>query len=101
MAPLAVGSVLKSTIDLISLFKTNVDIKGAAVTFEEVSLVAQVAKHLQNSPPSANAHQSNRVANSAANGEADPISVIYSKLFVPGTLTPDPHESPGKDSHTR
>jgi hypothetical protein len=97
MAPLALGSVLKSTIDLISLFKTNVDIKGAAVTFEEASLVAQVAKHLQNSPPVANARQSNRVANSEANGEAGeaaPISVIYSKLFVPGTLTPDPPESP-------
>jgi hypothetical protein len=33
LAPVVVGSVVKSAIDLVSLFRTDVDIKGAAVTF--------------------------------------------------------------------
>ncbi|MFY9619561.1 MAG: hypothetical protein WAM70_01015 [Pyrinomonadaceae bacterium] len=91
MAPLAIGAVLKSSIDLISLFRTNVDIQGASVTLEETSLVAEVAKQLQNAARNAKPPQP-----SAANttSGASGLSVIYSKLFVPGTLTPNPDDSP-------
>jgi hypothetical protein len=46
MAPQAAASVLGSVADLIAMFNTNVDIKGASFTFEEVSLVSQLIPEL-------------------------------------------------------
>lgn len=67
LAPVVAGAAVKSVIDLISLLKTNVDIKGATVTFDDASLVAQVAKALKSQTGS--------------------IEVVYSTLYLPGILS--------------
>jgi hypothetical protein len=46
-APVVAGAAVKSVIDLLALFRTDIDIKGASVTFDDASLVAVVAKHLR------------------------------------------------------
>jgi hypothetical protein len=70
LAPAVAGAALRSVIDLVSLFRTNVDIKGAAVTFDDASLVAQVARHFQRDQK----------------GENATVEIIYSALYVPGLL---------------
>lgn len=94
LAPVVAGAAVKSVIDLLALFRTNVDIKGATVTFEEASLVAQVAKHLQSQPKRKNHSRSESDPQfSTDSAKAESPEVIYSALFVPGTLTPDPDDS--------
>lgn len=75
-APVVAGAAVKSVIDLLALFRTDVDIKGAAVTFDDASLVAVVAKHLRTEYKPAD------------------FEVIYSALSVPGLLiAPDYNSS--------
>ena len=81
LVPFVAGSALKSIIDVISLFRTNVDIKGAAVTFDEASLVAEVAKHLREAYK-----PSNQSAHKATGPSEKGFEVVYSTLFVPGLL---------------
>ena len=90
LLPAVAGATLKSMVDLVSLFKRNVDIKGATVTFEEASLVAQVAKSVH--------EVVNTVRPLPANGNGDisknepqsnsscGVDVIYSALFMATTL---------------
>ena len=49
--PALAGAAVKSVIDLLALFRTNVDIKGAAVAFEDASVVAEVASQLRAKKP--------------------------------------------------
>jgi hypothetical protein len=49
--PALAGAAVKSVIDLLALFRTNVDIKGSAVTFEDASVVAETAKRLRAKKP--------------------------------------------------
>jgi hypothetical protein len=71
LAPAIAGAALKSVIDLVSLFRTNVDIKGAAITFDDASLVALIAKHFRRDKTA----------------EKPATEIIYSTLYLPGLLS--------------
>jgi hypothetical protein len=94
MAPFVVGSAVKSVIDLVSLFRTDVDIKGATVTFDDASLVAQVARQLRAAYASKSTVSGNgkeAVAEKSTEGRSQAVSdrsieVIYSSLYLPGVL---------------
>lgn len=45
--PAVAGAAVKSVIDLLSLFRTNVEIKSAVITFEDASVVALIAERLR------------------------------------------------------
>jgi hypothetical protein len=84
LAPAVAGTAVKSVIDLISLFRTNVDIKGATVTFEDASLVAHVGKQFRaghKTPPQEPASAG--------------IEIIYSALYLPGMLSAPDVEGSG------
>lgn len=96
LAPAAVGAVLKSTADVLALFRTDVDYKGAAVSFDDASLAAEVARGLRRAYASGaergDIHDSDEPARpgererrrgEGGDGGGD-LEVIYSALSVPG-----------------
>lgn len=102
MAPFVVGSAVKSVIDVVSLFRTDVDIKGATVTFDDASLVAQVARQLRAAyapkiKDSGNGKEA--MVEKPIDGRSRSVSdrrieVIYSSLYLPGVLlAPDSENS--------
>lgn len=66
--PVAAGAVLKSVIDVLALFRTDTEIKGKSLTFDEAALVAEITRQLPGNPPP---------------------RIIYPALHLPGRLAPD------------
>jgi hypothetical protein len=93
-APAVAVTAVKSVIDLVALFRTNVDIKGASVTFDDATLAAEVSRTLRsvfNTKP-----KSAHGADGAGHDEyPDSLEVIYSALVAPGLLGEGSDEESG------
>lgn len=71
--PAMLAAAGRSVIDVLALFRTNVEVKGVAVTFEEATVVAETAKQLRGKNPA--------------------LKVIYPALIPTGGLAADVNNS--------
>jgi tetratricopeptide (TPR) repeat protein len=67
LAPEVGTTLIKSVIDLISLFRTDTDIKGKPVTIEEVALVSEVTRKVKD--------------------QYRDIEIVYPMVYLPGLLS--------------
>ncbi|MDQ3919387.1 MAG: hypothetical protein M3348_13025, partial [Acidobacteriota bacterium] len=86
LGPAVVGAAFKSVIDLIALFRTNVDIKGATVTFDDASLAAEVSKALRAAYDAKTKHERGGAGDAQENERGRGLDVIYSALASPGMI---------------